>query len=404
MRILIAFILCLMPLVSFSQGVATRSLNGQATNLTLKSTGSSAALVVDTNALVVTNGIVVSGITQSGTNRTSVVEGMAFVRIISTPSDTYNSVQLALVDFISTTDGFRYVDIGAQPLDGYSQHGIINIFGKATNSANGIYANLSGLNVWNNSLPTNGDYRTHLERVKAPGGSTNAGGYWLRQTAWDPTDSNKDGTFANSPVVDNHGRVGLGYVSGPSDPSAGTTPFFGYARDLDATNQPAWVNFYGMGSPFPGDLKVPLLYLEPWPLIPVPIASSIENTGTNLFFTDHLALRKMFALTTTNGVLAVNGVTIGNGGVTLTNVLTGSATLDFASQTVGGAEDLPVTVTGAAAGDYTIVAPPAGSTTGIVGSYSSWASNGIVYVRFVSTGTAQNPASGTFKVLAYKTQ
>jgi hypothetical protein len=105
-------------------------------------------------------------------------------------------------------------------------------------------------------------------------------------------------------------------------------------------------------------------------------------------------------------VLAVrtNGITVGPGEAVLTNTLFASATLDFASQTVGAFEDLPITVAGAADGDIVTVGKPVGSMTGIVGSYSGFASNGVVYVRFVSTGSAQNPASGTFKVRVDKFQ
>ena len=93
----------------------------------------------------------------------------------------------------------------------------------------------------------------------------------------------------------------------------------------------------------------------------------------------------------------------GSGGF-LTNTLYASATLDFASQTVGSFEDLPITVAGAADGDVVSLGVPQGSATGIVGSYSAYPSNGVVYVRFVSTGTAQNPASGSFKVRVDKFQ
>lgn len=86
----------------------------------------------------------------------------------------------------------------------------------------------------------------------------------------------------------------------------------------------------------------------------------------------------------------------------VTNSFSGSATLDFASQTVGAVEDLPITVTGAADGDPVSIAVPVASTTGIIGSFTGFASNGIVFVRFVSTGTAQNPGSGTFKALVHK--
>jgi hypothetical protein len=91
--------------------------------------------------------------------------------------------------------------------------------------------------------------------------------------------------------------------------------------------------------------------------------------------------------------LTTNGIVLGPSGGTITNILTGSATLDFASTTVGAVADLPITVTGAASGDVVEVGVPQASATGIIGSFSGFASNNTVFVRFTSTGTAQDPAS-----------
>lgn len=62
MRIL-AFLLCLLSVSAFGQGVAVRALNGAATNLNVKGLGAQAALTVNTNNLVVTNGNVGIGTT-----------------------------------------------------------------------------------------------------------------------------------------------------------------------------------------------------------------------------------------------------------------------------------------------------------------------------------------------------
>lgn len=86
----------------------------------------------------------------------------------------------------------------------------------------------------------------------------------------------------------------------------------------------------------------------------------------------------------------------------VTNSYSGSATLNFASQSLGGVEDLPITVTGAADGDAVSIGVPSGATTGIAGSFTGFASNGVVFVRFVSTAATQDPASGTFKALVHK--
>ena len=105
---------------------------------------------------------------------------------------------------------------------------------------------------------------------------------------------------------------------------------------------------------------------------------------------------------TTNRLVAER-FTVGNtASATCTNVYIASATLDFAAQTIGSLEDLPITVTGAADGDFVTVAPPVASVTGIIGTFTGYASNNTAYVRFVSTGTAQNPASGTYKVVVQK--
>lgn len=113
----------------------------------------------------------------------------------------------------------------------------------------------------------------------------------------------------------------------------------------------------------------------------------------------------VFGVGTNGDVNALGGIRVGAAGsALLTNTLYASATLDFASQTVGGVEDLPITVAGAADGDIVAVGKPTGSMTSIVGSFTGFASNGVVYVRFISTGTAQNPASGTFKVRVDKFQ
>lgn len=82
----------------------------------------------------------------------------------------------------------------------------------------------------------------------------------------------------------------------------------------------------------------------------------------------------------------------------LTNVLYASASLDFPSTSSGAVADLPVTVSGAADGDIVCVGPPQGSSTGVVGSFSGFVSNGVVYVRFVPGAATQDPAPGTFKV------
>lgn len=96
------------------------------------------------------------------------------------------------------------------------------------------------------------------------------------------------------------------------------------------------------------------------------------------------------------------GLAVGPGApAILTNVLYGSATLNFGLTT--GA-DLPITVVGAQDGDIVSLGVPTASVLNagaVIGTFSAFASNGIVYVRFVGLGE-QDPPSGTFKVEVHK--
>lgn len=99
---------------------------------------------------------------------------------------------------------------------------------------------------------------------------------------------------------------------------------------------------------------------------------------------------------------ASGGLRLGLNGTEITNVLTGSATLDFPLTSVGSVADLAITVTGAASGDVVEVGVPPASVTGIVGDFRGFASNNTVFVRFTPTAATQNPDSGTFKVKVVK--
>lgn len=86
----------------------------------------------------------------------------------------------------------------------------------------------------------------------------------------------------------------------------------------------------------------------------------------------------------------------------ITNMLVASATLDFPSTSVGAVSDLPITVSGAASGDLVYVGAPATSSTAIAGTFTGFASNGVAFVRFNPSAAAQDPPSGTFKVVVQK--
>ncbi len=96
---------------------------------------------------------------------------------------------------------------------------------------------------------------------------------------------------------------------------------------------------------------------------------------------------------TTSGTLRVGGGTI------VQNILSATATLDFPSIAASSFADLTITVTGAVSGDTVIVNPIAGSaTTDVV--YTGWVSAAnTVTIRAsnVSSTTARDPASGTFR-------
>lgn len=104
--------------------------------------------------------------------------------------------------------------------------------------------------------------------------------------------------------------------------------------------------------------------------------------------------------TTLLDIQGEGGLKIGASGGVLTNILYASATLDFPSTAAGADSDLPITVAGASDGDIVSLGKPSASIGPLTGLYSSWASNGVVYVRFANNNlvTAQDPASGVFKV------
>lgn len=99
-------------------------------------------------------------------------------------------------------------------------------------------------------------------------------------------------------------------------------------------------------------------------------------------------------------VLSVgNGLTVGSGGVAVQKILWATATLDFPSIAAGGQQELTVTVTGAAVGDVVCLGLPAAPAAGIdFTAYVSAANT--AKVRAVNpTGSAVDPASGTYRLM-----
>jgi hypothetical protein len=154
------------------------------------------------------------------------------------------------------------------------------------------------------------------------------------------------------------------------------------------------------------------------------VAGAWEYDGSNFYATATAGNRRQLVrsnvATPSNGFLPIGngtdftlaaltagtGITITNGAGTITvanSYLTGSATLDFPSTAAQSSSDLTITVTGAALNDVVSVGVPNGSVLSN-SDYTAWASAAdTVTVRFnnYSSG-AQDPASGTFKVIVFK--
>ena len=128
---------------------------------------------------------------------------------------------------------------------------------------------------------------------------------------------------------------------------------------------------------------------------------SIANTNGDVLIS---SAGSPFSQSKTNRLLVPGGIvagTITGNGSGITNIgLSASATLDFPSTAAGAVSDLQITVTGAISGDPVVLGVPPGSISTLTGGYLAFASNDVVYVRFVNNNlvSAQDPASGSFKV------
>lgn len=79
-------------------------------------------------------------------------------------------------------------------------------------------------------------------------------------------------------------------------------------------------------------------------------------------------------------------------------MLTATATLDFASIAAGAVGTLTATVTGAATGDFVIVAPPGNLNAGLVVSGFVSAANTVTIRIINGTAGAIDPASSTWGI------
>ncbi len=141
------------------------------------------------------------------------------------------------------------------------------------------------------------------------------------------------------------------------------------------------------------------------------ISSSVSNRlslGSPTSSISNLFANQVTALST--GATNQFGQTVFNNGIefapfsaaVMTNIFCTSTNLDFAATTVGSVQDIPVYLPGAADGDAITVTPAISASTNYAGIFGGFGSNNYVYVRFVPTGTSQNPGSGNFRVKAEK--
>lgn len=100
--------------------------------------------------------------------------------------------------------------------------------------------------------------------------------------------------------------------------------------------------------------------------------------------------------------------TVATAGNRVTRMLSGSATIDFASVTITCEDSSGITVTGAQTGDACFVGAPttiSGAGTGLHSSFTCYVSAAdTVKVRHCAAGTADNPASATFYVRVISAQ
>ncbi len=110
----------------------------------------------------------------------------------------------------------------------------------------------------------------------------------------------------------------------------------------------------------------------------------------------------------TSGMFTLNGgVALGLNGAAMTNILSTTTNIDFPSTAAGTVFDAAVSLVGAVDGAVVSLGVPSGSIGPLAGgSYSAFASNSVVYIRFANNAlvTAMDPAAGVFRVQVNKFQ
>ena len=116
------------------------------------------------------------------------------------------------------------------------------------------------------------------------------------------------------------------------------------------------------------------------------------GTDTNLYRSAANTLK-------TDDALVVVGTLNVGAGATVQQWLSATATLDYASIAAGAYEDKTITVTGAALGNAVSVGIPNGSMTAdlVIFGWVSAADTVTIRVANISTTTARDPASGTWR-------
>lgn len=109
------------------------------------------------------------------------------------------------------------------------------------------------------------------------------------------------------------------------------------------------------------------------------------------------------AITNFSGpVQSDNGFIVGSG-ASVTGILRGSASLDFASIAAAASADLTITVTGAAVGDAVVGALPAAPAAGLVFNVFVSAANTVTVRASNITALAVDAAAATYGAVVIKT-
>ena len=106
------------------------------------------------------------------------------------------------------------------------------------------------------------------------------------------------------------------------------------------------------------------------------------------------------SLTTFSGpVRSLNGFIASDGSNTITKVLSGSASLNFAEIAAAAQASLTITVTGAAVGDEVIMALPAAPAAGLVFNAFVSAADTVTVRASNITAAPVDPAAATYGVI-----